>query len=68
MVINPAVLMLDEPTANIDPANTAIIEAIISKMQQERQTTILMITHDPAQAQRLGDDLLFMHDGKVIPA
>jgi ABC-type proline/glycine betaine transport system ATPase subunit len=37
-------------------------------MQQERQTTILMITHDPAQAQRLGDDLLFMQDGKIVPA
>ena len=68
MVINPEVFMLDEPTANIDPANTAIIEAIILKMKQERQTTILMITHDPAQAQRLGDDLLFMQDGKIIPA
>jgi tungstate transport system ATP-binding protein len=67
-VINPEVFMLDEPTANIDPANTAIIEDIILKMRQDRQNTILMITHDPAQAQRLGDDLLFMHDGKIIPA
>jgi len=68
MVINPEVFMLDEPTANIDPANTEIIEAIILKMKQERQATILMITHDPAQAQRLGDELLFMQDGKIIPA
>lgn len=68
MVINPEVLMLDEPTANIDPANTAIIESIILKMRQERSATILMITHDPAQAERLGDDLLFMQEGKIIPA
>jgi tungstate transport system ATP-binding protein len=68
MVINPEVFMLDEPTANIDPANTEIIEAIILKMKQERQATILMITHDPAQAQRLGDELLFMQNGKIIPA
>jgi tungstate transport system ATP-binding protein len=68
MVINPEILMLDELTANIDPANTAIIEDIILKMKQERQTTILMITHDPAQAERLADDLLFMQDGKIIPA
>ena len=68
MVINPEVFMLDEPTANIDPANTEIIEDIILKMKQERQATILMITHDPAQAQRLGDELLFMQDGKIIPA
>jgi len=68
MVITPEVLFLDEPTANIDPANTEIIEDIILKMKQERQATILMITHDPAQAQRLGDDLLLMQDGKIIPA
>ena len=68
MVINPEVFMLDEPTANIDPANTEIIEDIILKIKQERQATILMITHDPAQAQRLGDELLLMQDGKIIPA
>jgi tungstate transport system ATP-binding protein len=68
MVIKPEVLMLDEPTANIDPANTEIIESIILKMKQERSATILMITHDTAQAERLGDDLLFMQEGKIIPA
>ena len=60
--------MLDEPTANIDPDNTAVIEDIILKMKQARQVTILMISHDPPQAQRLGDELLFMQDGKIIPA
>ncbi len=68
MVINPEVFLLDEPSANIDPANTEVIEDIIFKMKQERQATILMITHDPAQAQRLGDELLFMQDGKIISA
>ncbi len=66
MVINPEILMLDEPTANIDPANTAIIEDIIFQMKQNRQATILMITHDPAQAARLGDELLFLRDGKIV--
>jgi tungstate transport system ATP-binding protein len=68
LVINPQVFMLDEPTANIDPANTAIIEDIILNIKQARQTTILMITHDPAQARRLGDELLYLQDGKIIPA
>jgi tungstate transport system ATP-binding protein len=68
LVINPEVFMLDEPTANIDPANTEIIEDIILKIKQERQATILMITHDPAQAERLGEELLLMQHGKIIPA
>jgi tungstate transport system ATP-binding protein len=68
MVIDPEVFLLDEPTANIDPANSAIIEDIIFKMKQAGRATILMITHDPAQAQRLGDELLLMQDGKIVPA
>jgi tungstate transport system ATP-binding protein len=67
MVLNPEVLFLDEPTANIDPLNTEIIEEIILKMKSGGSTTILLITHEPAQAERLGDRLLFMKDGGLVP-
>lgn len=66
MVINPEVFLLDEPTANIDPANTAIIEEIILALKRQRRATLLLITHDPAQAHRLGDELLWLKDGKVV--
>ena len=68
MAIEPEVLFLDEPTANIDPANTEIIEDLILKLGQEGKTTILLITHDPAQAERLGDQLLFMKAGQLLAA
>jgi tungstate transport system ATP-binding protein len=68
MVIDPEVFMLDEPTANIDPANSEIIEDIILNIKRARKCTILMITHDPAQARRLGDDLLLMQNGQIISA
>ncbi len=68
MVLAPEILFLDEPTANIDPLNTDIIEEIILKMKAGGQTTILLITHDPAQAERLGDRLLLMKEGKLVPA
>jgi len=67
MVINPEIFLLDEPTANIDPSNTEIIEEIILAMKRQRRATLIVITHDPAQAQRLGDELLLMQDGKIIP-
>ncbi|MCX5888457.1 MAG: ATP-binding cassette domain-containing protein [Deltaproteobacteria bacterium] len=67
MVLAPEILFLDEPTANIDPLNTDIIEEIILKMKAGGQTTILLITHDPAQAERLGDRLLLMKEGKLVP-
>jgi tungstate transport system ATP-binding protein len=68
MVINPEILMMDEPTANIDPANTAIIEEIILAMKRQRLATLLLITHDPAQADRLGDELLWLKNGELITA
>jgi tungstate transport system ATP-binding protein len=67
MVIDPEVILLDEPTASIDQENTEIIENIILKMKAGGKTTIIMVTHDPAQAERLGDKLLVMQDGKLLP-
>ena len=67
MVLNPEVLFLDEPTANIDPLNTEIIEEIILRMKIAGAATILLITHDPAQAERLGDRLLLMKEGRLVP-
>jgi len=68
MVLNPEILFLDEPTANIDPLNTEIIEEIILQMKSGGSTTILLITHEPAQAARLGNQLLFMKDGGLVSA
>jgi len=65
MVLAPEILFLDEPTANIDPVNAGIIEEIILKMKAGGNTTILLITHDPAQAERLGDQVLVMREGKI---
>ena len=67
MVLAPEILFLDEPTANIDPVNASIIEEIILKMKAGGNTTILLITHDPAQAERLGDRIMFMKNGKLEP-
>ena len=67
MVLEPEVLFLDEPTASIDQLNAEIIEEIIEKMKAEKKATIIMVTHDQAQAERLGDRLLFMKDGRLLP-
>jgi len=66
LVIEPEVAWLDEPTANIDPQNTDIIEQIILDMKTAGKSTIIVVTHNPAQARRLGDHLLVMEHGKII--
>jgi tungstate transport system ATP-binding protein len=67
LVIQPEVFFLDEPTANIDPKNIDIIEHIILELKTAGQSTIIVVTHDPAQARRLGDHLLVMEQGRIRP-
>lgn len=65
LVIEPDVLLLDEPTANLDPANVKIIENII-RDANERGATIVLVTHNVFQARRLADRVAFMLDGELI--
>ena len=61
---DPEVLFLDEPCANLDPAATAAIEALIGDAQT-RGTKIVLVTHDLAQAKRVADDITFIHEGRI---
>lgn len=65
IITQPSVLLLDEPTASLDPAATLLAEKIIQQVS-ENGTKIIMTTHNLAQAQRLADDVLFMHQGKIV--
>ena len=67
-VLQPQLLMLDEPTANLDPANARIIERAIREVNERFGTTILLVTHSAAQARRLCARAAFMMDGEVIEA
>lgn len=61
----PSILLLDEPTANLDPSSTALIESLVLNTQANG-TKIIFVTHDTHQAQRLADDVLFMHKGQLL--
>jgi tungstate transport system ATP-binding protein len=62
--LDPEVLFLDEPTASLDPGATHEIERIISAMHAAG-TKIVMVTHNLGQARRLGDEILFLHQGRL---
>lgn len=61
----PELLFLDEPTASLDPASTHAIESLIAQAHATG-VTIVLVTHDLGQARRLGDDVVFMHGGRVV--
>jgi len=62
--LHPEVLFLDEPTASLDPAATREIETVI-KAFDASGTKVVMVTHSLGQARRLGDEVLFVHQGRV---
>lgn len=66
MVFKPSLLLLDEPTANIDPSSVLIMERIIKRFHKENMSTIIMITHNLQQGRRLCDDIAFMNGGKIV--
>lgn len=62
--LGPEVLFLDEPTANLDPGATREVESLIGQIHAGG-TKIIMTTHNLGQARRLGDEILFMHGGRL---
>lgn len=60
----PDIIFLDEPTANLDPDSCADVERLLHQAKTDG-TTILMVTHRLAQAQRLADHIIFMNQGQI---
>jgi len=65
LILEPKVLLLDEPTANLDPASVLLIEDAIRKARQSG-VKVILVTHDQHQAQRLGEDVAFLHQGRIV--
>jgi len=63
--LGPEVLFLDEPTANLDPGATRDVESIIGQIRAGG-TKIVMTTHNLGQATRLGDEILFLSQGRLV--
>jgi tungstate transport system ATP-binding protein len=62
--LSPEVLFLDEPTASLDPGATQEIEKSIAAVHASG-TKIVLVTHNLGQARRLGDEILFLHQGRI---
>jgi tungstate transport system ATP-binding protein len=66
LVIEPEVLLLDEPTANLDPVSTDKIEQLISHVARQRKTTMIMATHVMSQGQQLADRIGVLLNGRLV--
>jgi tungstate transport system ATP-binding protein len=63
--LGPEVLFLDEPTANLDPGATRDVESLVGQIRASG-TKIVMSTHNLGQAKRLGDEILFLSQGRLV--
>jgi tungstate transport system ATP-binding protein len=66
MILRPDALLLDEPTANLDPYNVDLIEQIITRLNREHGTTIVLVTHNVFQAHRLAERVALILDGRIV--
>ena len=65
LALNTKILLLDEPTANLDPKNVSIIEETISQVNRKRKTTVVMATHNMFQAETLPKRAALLFSGKI---
>ena len=68
LVVKPEVLLLDEPTANLDPVSTAKTEEVLAHIITEGKTTIIMATHDMSQGQYLANKIGVLMNGELLQA
>ena len=64
LAARPALLLLDEPTASLDPQATAAIEALIRQVAGEG-VKVVLVTHDRDQARRMAEEIVFLHHGRI---
>lgn len=64
LVLKPKVLLLDEPTASIDPVSSRAIEDLVMALGNE--ISVIMVTHNIGQAKRVSDHVIFLCDGKIV--
>ena len=67
LVRGPRVLLLDEPTANLDPDNGGRVEGLLADYRRERGAGLLWVSHDPKQIARVADRHMGIRDGRLVP-
>jgi phospholipid/cholesterol/gamma-HCH transport system ATP-binding protein len=66
LALDPKILLVDEPSAGLDPITTEEIDGLLLDTKGNGRATLVVVTHNMLSARRLGDELLMLHDGRVI--
>jgi len=66
LALDPSILLVDEPSAGLDPITSAEIDRLLLNLKSERDTTLVVVTHNIPSARRVGDEFVVMHEGQFI--
>lgn len=66
LALDPSILLVDEPSAGLDPITAVEIDALLLDLKERGGTTLIVVTHNMPSARRLGDELLMLHDGRIV--
>jgi len=66
LALEPGILLLDEPTAGLDPITSGEIDELILKLQEEREVASIVVTHDLHSAKVIADRIVLLHEGNVV--
>jgi phospholipid/cholesterol/gamma-HCH transport system ATP-binding protein len=66
LALDPRILLVDEPSAGLDPITSEEIDSLLVDMKRTRGVTLVVVTHNMQSARCLGDQLLMLHDGRIV--
>ena len=66
MALEPPILLVDEPSAGLDPVTAGEIDDLLVGLNQHTDTTLVVVTHNIPSARRLGDELVFLDKGRIL--
>jgi phospholipid/cholesterol/gamma-HCH transport system ATP-binding protein len=66
LALDPTILLIDEPSAGLDPITADEIDQLLLTLKEQGGVTLLIVTHNIPSARRLGDELLMLHEGRIV--
>ena len=66
LALDPPILLVDEPSAGLDPITAGGIDELLLGLKNSGRTTLVIVTHNIPSAKRLGDEIVLLHEGRIV--